>query len=497
MPSVLQAHDIVKVYPGTVALNKVNVTFDSGQVHALVGKNDSGKSTLLKIISGAVIKTSGSITLDGKELDIRNTQDALKLGIATVYQEMSVLPSLSVGENIFLSHPLQKKSGVIDWNRIYVESQAILDDLGIEIDAHTLVESLSIGQRQMVEIAKAMSTNPQVLQLDEPTSAITSTEVEALFNVVRRLKEKGVIIVYVSHKLHEIWDIADVCTVFRDGEYIGTRALKELTHQELIHMMFGDVEIRSRPEDLVVEDQVVLDVKHISYKDKVHDVSFSLRKGEILGIAGMLGSGRTELLSSIFGAVTPDSGEVYVFGKKVERQNPTRMKRAGVAMTTEDRQRCGLVLFQSIRDNLGTAAIDTTGPGLLFDNKLADQIAEKQRQELEIKVSDLRFPVSSLSGGNQQKVVVGNWLNTDPKIMLFDEPSRGIDVSAKQQIFEIMWSQSRKGISSVMVSTELEELLEVCHRILVIKDGRLIQEIADPNEYTIEQLYSVCMGGSK
>ena len=494
--AILEAKDIVKIYPGTVALDHVNVEFRSGQVHALVGKNGSGKSTLLKIISGAVEKTSGSLLLDGRELQINSTEDAFKIGVATVYQEMSVLPELSVGENIFLSHMPVNRFGVVNWEKIFSESQKLLEDLGIDIDSHTIVNKLSIGQRQMVEIAKAMSTNPRILQLDEPTSAITVTEVEQVFNVIRKLKEKDIIIVYVSHKLHEIWDIADVCTVFRDGRYIGTEPLSTLSHPELIHMMFGEVQIRERPSDLTVGEETVLKVSNISYKNKVHDVSFELKQGEILGIAGMLGSGRTELLSCIFGAMQCDSGSIELFGKKYDKRTPAIMKHAGMGMTTEERQRQGLVLFQSLEDNLVMASIENIGKGMLYDAGQASEMSKKQEKELQIKTPSLKNLASSLSGGNQQKIVVGKWLNTDPKIMLYDEPSRGIDVNAKQQIFEIMWDQARKGISSIMVSTELEELLEVCHRIIIIKDGRLIYEIKNPDDYTIEQLYTICMGGS-
>ena len=494
MSSILEARNITKIYPGTVALDDVSVTFRSGEVHALVGKNGSGKSTLLKIISGAVLKTKGSIILDGQNIDTSTPHKAFELGIATVYQEMSVLPALTVGENIFLGH-LPTKMGRIDWEKVYSDAQLLLDDLGIAIDSHATIASLSIGERQMVEIAKAMIKNPKVLQLDEPTSAITTSEVQALFRVVRRLKEKGVIVVYVSHKLHELWEIADVCTVFRDGHYIGTERMENISHADLVYMMFGDVEVKTMPKDLLVEDQVVLEVKDLCYKNRVNGVSVKLYKGEILGIAGMLGSGRTELLSCIFGAEKADSGEIILFGESVKNPTPNKMKRKGMAMTTENRQQQGLVLFQSIRDNLVTACIETTGKGFTYDNHKADACASQQERELHIKVSSLKAPVSSLSGGNQQKVVVGNWLNTSPKVILFDEPSRGIDVNAKQQIFEIMWNQSRKGISSLIVSTELEELLEVCHRILVIKDGSIVGEIQSPQDYTVEEIYSACMGG--
>jgi ribose transport system ATP-binding protein len=497
MPSILKANDIVKIYPGTVALNKVNVSFDSGHVHALVGKNGSGKSTLLKIIAGAIEKTGGTVLLDGKELELKNPRDSFSLGVATVYQEMSVLPYLSVAENIFLSHMPMKNRFFVDWNTMNRRAKELLNDMEIDIDPTARVGDLSIGKRQMVEIAKGMSLKPKVLQLDEPTSAITNTEVQSLFKLIRRLKEIDVIIIYVSHRLHELWEIADTCTVFRDGAYIGTRQMSELSRKELIHMMFGEVEIKTRPKDLVVDDEIVLDVRNLSYRNKLHDISFSLKKGEILGIAGMLGSGRTELLQAIFGAAPFDSGEIYCLGKKIEKPTTLKMKQAGLALTPEDRQRQGLVLIQSIARNITMAPIYMIGDGIFFDHKVASNMVKKQVEELDIKVANVEYPVSSLSGGNQQKVVVGNWLNTEPKIMLFDEPSRGIDVNAKQQIFQIMWNQSRKGISSIMVSTELEELLEVCHRIIVIKDGRLIDEIKEPEKLKVEELYAVSMGGSR
>ncbi|MDR3174613.1 MAG: sugar ABC transporter ATP-binding protein [Treponema sp.] len=496
MPSILEARSITKLYPGTVALDDVTVSFDSGKVHALVGKNGSGKSTLLKIIAGAEIKTTGSLTLDGNELSIEKPGDSLNLGMATVYQEMSVMPFFTVAENIMLSHYPVKKNGIlIDWKAVNRRARELLDDLGIDIDPRIKLERLSIGQRQMVEIAKAMSTNPKVLQLDEPTSAITSSEVHSLFKLIRRLREIGVIIIYVSHRLHELWEIADTCTVLRDGKLVGTKLIKELEHKELIHMMFGDVEIRSRPSDLVVGDETVLEVRGLSRKDYLHDISFSLRKGEILGIAGMLGSGRTELLQAIFGGMPYDVGKIYVNGKAFGVPTPHKMKKAGLALTPEDRQRQGLILWHSIARNLTLAPIDFMGSGIVFDHKLALTMVIRQVKELAIKITSVDNMITSLSGGNQQKVVVGNWLNTNPTIMLFDEPSRGIDVSAKQQIFQIMWDQSRKGISSIMVSTELEELLEVCHRIIVIKDGRIIARDLDPSRLTVEDLYSISMGG--
>lgn len=495
MGNVLEARHIVKQYPGTVALDDVSVSFDSGRIHALIGKNGSGKSTLLKIFSGAEKKTSGTVSLGGKQLDIKTPSEAFQMGIATVYQEMSLIPELSVAENICIGN-LPSKGIIVDWKATRARAASLLKELEIEIDPDALVSDLSVGERQMVEIAKAINFDPLVLQLDEPTSAVTQAEVQTIFKLVKRLKDRGLIIIYVSHRLHELWEIADTCTVLRDGKLIGVRDMQQLSRPELVHMMFGDVEINSRPADLTVEEEVVLEVKHLSCKHKFSDVSFQLKKGEILGIAGMLGSGRTELLQAIFGAAPFDSGEIYVSSKKVEHPTPNAMKKLGVTYTPEDRQEQGLIDIHSIESNLTLASYSMLGKHITLENKALSRLSNKLIHDLQIKLASSSDPVSSLSGGNQQKIVVGNWIGTNPKIMMFDEPSRGIDVSAKQQIFQIMWDQSRKGISSIMVSTELEELLEVCHRILIIKGGQIIGEVKNPETVTVEQLYTMSMGGT-
>ena len=483
--SVLEARNITKVFPGTVALDDVSVSFDSGKVHAIVGKNGSGKSTLLKIISGAQQATSGVLILDGKEVKIASTTDAFKDGIATVYQELSLVPTLSVTENILLGR-MPMKYGMIDWNAANTQVKNLLQELSIDIPVTAKVSSLSMWQRQMIEIAKAMSFNPKVLQLDEPTSSLARHEVAALFKMVRKLKEKDVIITYVSHKLQELWEIADDCTVIRDGKYIGKKDMKELSHRELIDMMFGDTQVQSRPDDLMVSDDVVL---------KVKNVSFELHKGEVLGIAGMLGSGRTELLKSIFGADKFDSGTVEFGGQVINKHHSSlkKMKSLGMALTPEDRKTEGLVLMSSINRNLVYASLGVLSKFGFMNEKKEKEYIDRQVKDLQIKVASTSLPVTSLSGGNQQKVVVGNWLNTNPSVMLFDEPSRGIDVAAKQQIFKIMWDQSRKGISSIMVSSELEELLEVCQRILIMCEGKIVGEV-NPDEIQTNELYALCMG---
>lgn len=492
--SVLRTEHITKIYPGTKALDDVTVSFDSGRVHAFIGKNGSGKSTLVKVFSGAIQPTDGKFYLDDVEMRFDAPTDAFSKGIATVYQELSLVPYLSVAENIFLGR-LPKKGKVIDWKKTYAMAEDLLKGMNVDIDPHQKVFKLSMWQNQVVEITKAMSFNPKVLMLDEPTSALANNETQRLFDVIRELKKKNVIIIYISHRLQELWEIADDVTVLRDGKFVGRGDISKLEHKDIIKMMFGDVEINQRPKDLFAQDKVVMKVDGLTRAGKFEDVSFELRKGEVLGIAGMLGSGRTELMRSIFGADPYDSGEIVIDGKASRRHSDTvSMKNLGLGLTPEERKTQGVILKHSIRDNLCYSCLDKISNHHVIDKKKRMRIGRKQVDELDIKIFSLDAKVSSLSGGNQQKVVIGNWLNNEPKIMMYDEPTRGIDVKAKQQIFRIMWDQSRAGISSIFVSSELEELLEVCHRILIMYQGRIIGEV-NPDKMKIDELYSICMGG--
>ena len=489
----IRTEDITKDYPGTRALDTITLSFESGQVHAVIGKNGSGKSTLVKIFAGATKPTHGDFYLNDEKLNFNSTSDAYDKGIVTVYQEMSLVPGLSVAENIFLGR-LPKKNGAIDWKKTYQLASELLKKMKVDIDPREKLSRLSMWQWQVVEITKALSFNPKVILLDEPTSALAQHEVQNLFEAIRALKNQGVIVIYISHKLQELPQIADTVTVLRDGKLIGTVMMKEVDHKDIIGMMFGDIKIQSRPKDIKVRDEVIMEVKGLSRKGWFQDVNFELYRGEVLGIAGMLGSGRTELLRGIFGADPVDGGEVVIEGKTYKTANPIKMVKAGLGLTPENRKTEGLILIHSIRDNLCYASMNITANGWIENKRKRNEFAEKQVQELEIKIPTLDAPCSSLSGGNQQKVVVGNWLNTGPKIMLYDEPSRGIDVNAKQQIFEIMWTEARKGISSIFVSTELEELLEVCHRILIMRDGKIVDEV-NPDKLNTSQLYELCMRG--
>lgn len=490
----LETESLRKVYPGTVALTDFTALFEGGKVHAIIGKNGSGKSTLIKIISGAVDATEGKLKVNGSYVNFHRPSDAFYQGIATVYQELSLIPELTVAENIFLGRlPKRKRpSFMVDWNETFRQAQDLLTDMGVRVSAHRKVRTLSVGQQQIIEIVKAMSFRPSVLMLDEPTSALAKHEVSVLFSLIRKLKEKGVAILYISHRLQELYDIADTVTVLRDGMKVGMIPIEEATAQKIVQMMFGEVEHKTMPKELKPGEFRVLQVKHLSRLPHFEDVSFSVREGEILGIAGMMGAGRTELLRAIFGADQLDSGEVIFLGERVKHISPLSMKQRGMAMVPENRKEEGLILELSIRENLCFGSLDKIAPKGYINKKMEQPFVDRQIRNLQIKTTDDTYLVSSLSGGNQQKVVVGNWLNTEPKLVIFDEPSRGIDVHAKQQIFQIMWELSRKQISSIMVSSELEELLEVCHRILIMKNGRIVDEVK-PDEILLENLYARCM----
>lgn len=493
--SQLEVRNLTKVFPGTVALNGFSAVFEGGRVYALLGKNGSGKSTLVKCISGAIQPTQGRMFINGRPLQPRSPIDAFASGIALVYQELSLVRDLTVAENILLGRYCRKGPGkaVIDWEGTRNKAAEILDALHIDLPVTANVRRLSVGQQQMVEIAKAMSYHPSVLILDEPTSALAQHEVESLFAVVRKLKAQGVIVIYITHKLHELPAIADYVTVVRDGLNVGTIAIQEADPKRIVSMMFGEVRQVARPAELCVSDEVALEVIDLTKRGKFADVSFKLYKGEILGLAGMLGSGRSELLRAVFGADPFDGGEIRLGQVRLRQTDILTMKRLGLAMTPENRKEEGLVQVLSIRENLGLASLKEMSRHGFISRRIEAPYVAGQVENLQIKLASPEKPVSSLSGGNQQKVVLGNWLNTKPGVIFLDEPTRGIDVQAKQQIFSIMWQLSREGLGVVFVSTELEELLEVCHRILIMRQGRIVGEVV-PARTSLDQLYSVCMG---
>lgn len=495
MTPILALEQVTKQYPGVVALDNVDFTLERGEVRALLGKNGAGKSTLVKILSGAVHPDGGTIRIDGQPVTIADPKEAFKQGIYTVYQEMSLVPGLTVAENILLGRwPRQRILGlsVIDRKRVRPIAKAALDQLEVTIDLDQEVGRLSVAQHQLIEIAKAISMEPRVLVLDEPTSALASGEVDVLHKVVRRLAAQGQAIIYVTHRLQEVPHVADSVTVLRDGRLIGTITAQEATPAAIAQMMIGSDWQRTQRGDQAQLGDVKLAVKNLSRDGLLKDVSFEVRGGEVLGLAGLLGSGRTELVRAIFGLDEIDAGEITVKGERVTHPTPERMKTRKVGLTPEDRKREGLVLPFSVHDNLTIASMDRFSVNGVLQRAKAHAMASGMIQSMDIKTPGMWVPTATLSGGNQQKVVVGNWLNTLPEVLLMDEPTRGIDIQAKEQIFTLVRDLAARGLAVVFISSEIEEVLDVADRILVMHEGRVTAEIK-PDEVDLEQLLAMVM----
>lgn len=493
-PVKLEVRGINKKYPGTDALRNISLGFEAGEVHALIGMNGAGKSTLVRILAGSTSPTSGQILIDGELVQLKSPQDAFDKGIATVYQELSLIPALSVTENILLGRMPRSRGPFIDWTEANTRACSVLASINLEMDVTEPVRRLGFAQQQTVEIAKAMSFDPSVLMLDEPTSGLARHETQSLFKLVRQLAARGVSIIYISHRLQELREIVDRVTVLRDGDHVRTVKMDQTTSREIVHLMFGETVQKERPGDLLVGREKILEVQGLSQGEKFRDVDLVLYQGEILGIAGMLGSGRTELLKTIFGVEPFNRGEIRFSGRTLREGSPSLMKNLGLALAPEDRKKEGLVQTHSIRTNLCLASLDLISTWGFVRRKWERELVGEQVDKLEIQVRDAENAVSSLSGGNQQKVVVAKWLSTRPRVLLLDEPTRGIDLQAKQQIFQVMWNLSRQGIGIIFVSSELEELVEVCHRILVMKQGCMVNEILSEN-ITADQLFVQCMEG--
>jgi ribose transport system ATP-binding protein len=481
-----------KEYPGTVALRDVSLRCEGGEIRALLGKNGAGKSTLVRLLGGAVQPTSGAILVDGNQVRFRSPGEASRRGIVTVHQELSLIPGLTVAENIFLGRLPRRRSGLIDWRTACSTADALLDELGLALDVRAPAGRFGVAQQQMIEIAKAMSHAPSVLMLDEPTSALAHREADRLFTLLKRLAAKGVVLLYITHRLEEIHRIADAVTVLRNGALVGTIPIGEATPAAIVSMMFGETVRKERPPEPAPSGVPVMDVRGFTGREAYRDISFTLHRGEILGIAGVLGAGRTELLRGLFGADPHEAGSVTVDGTTVSPSSPFQMKKLGVALAPEDRKTEGLVQILSTRLNINLAAFWPPSLHRITTARRERGVAMKYIRTMDIAVPSVDSPVSDLSGGNQQKVVIAKWLNTGPRVLLLDEPTRGIDMQAKQQVFDIVRGLSAQGISSIVVSSELEELMEVCHRILILKKGKMTAELL-PHDSTLENLISACM----
>jgi ABC-type sugar transport system ATPase subunit len=494
---ILVLKDIEKRFPGVHALRGVSFDVRPGEVHALLGENGAGKSTLIKIVSGVHRPDTGIITLDGRPVTLHSPNDAKHYGIATIYQELGLYPELSVAENIFTGHTPKRKIGpfdIVDWPQMETRSRAILADLNIhDLDVRRKVGELNVGNRQRVEIAKALSLNARILIMDEPTAALTESDVERLFGIVRLLRDRGVGIVYISHRLNEVFELADRVTVLRDGQYVDTRMVKDVTEQELITMMVG-----RRIDDLFPKidaalGDVVLEVKDLHRKPHTHGVSFSVRAGEIVGIAGLVGSGRSEMAQIIFGTLPAEKGEIRIGGKHVHIRRPEDAVRHGIAYVPEDRGLQGLIRAMTLRENTSMAVLPQVSRWNFIQRPKETVMARDAIKQLAIRATGPEQVVNKLSGGNQQKVVVSKWLASKPRILIMDEPTRGVDVGAKSEIHRLM-SQlaAENGLAILMISSELPEILGMSDRVLVMREGRIVAEF-DRAEATQERIAAAMM----
>ncbi len=484
---------IHKAFPGVVALDDVDFEVRKGEVHILLGENGAGKSTLMKILSGAYAKDSGRIFLEGNEIEIRNPRHALELGISIIYQEMNLIPHLSAAENIFLGREPKSLPGVIDLAAMRRSAQQILNSLGVGFDSRRLVAELSVAEQQMVEIAKAVSIDARILIMDEPTSALTEKEITELFTRIRQLRSDGVSIIYISHRMEELFEIGDRVTVLRDGRRVGTRDIDKITKPELIRMMVDRELTQQFPKVAARLGEEVLRVERLTRDGKLSDISFALHEGEVLGIAGLLGSGRSELARAIFGLDRPDAGTIYIRGKKTDIRSPRQAINLGMGFLTEDRKGQGLVLPLSVQENVCLPSIERFSKfGVVSETEEA-KATSHYVSELRIKATGPRQKVMYLSGGNQQKVVLSKWLCCRGDILIFDEPTRGIDVGSKAEIYQLMNKLTAAGAAIMMISSELPEILGMSDRILVMHQGRINAEFSAA-EATQEKILHSALG---
>ncbi|WP_024865292.1 sugar ABC transporter ATP-binding protein [Butyrivibrio sp. FCS014] len=492
----LELRGVSKSFPGVKALDNVQLAVKPGTVHALMGENGAGKSTLMKCLFGIYKMDAGEIYIDGEKTTIDNPDEAMKKGIAMVHQELQPVLARSVGENMFLGRFPVKKIGplqIIDHKTMYEQTEKWLKEVNMDFDPKAQLDTLSIGQMQSVEIAKAVSHDAKVIIFDEPTSSLSDSEVEALFRIMETLRDRGVAMIYISHKMDEIKRIADDVTIMRDGTYIGTWPAKDLTIDDIIAKMVGRELTNIYPPKDRTPGEVVMEAKGISsiHEKSFQDVSFTLRKGEILGFGGLVGAQRTELMEGIFGIRNLSAGEIKIHGKVAKIKSPRDAMDAGIGMITEDRRGNGIFGCLSIKDNVGVSVYNKyLMGGFVLDHNKINKVVDDSIEKLSIKTPSMQEHISNLSGGNQQKVIVSRWLANDPDILIMDEPTRGIDVGAKHEIYEIMTDLAKQGKAIIMISSEMAELLGMSDRIYVMCNGKLRGEITEESEMTQEKVMS-------
>lgn len=493
--NVLEMHSIAKSFGQTHALNGIDFELKSGEIHALLGENGAGKSTLIKVLGGIHQPDRGEIVINGETVQIKGVHDAQAHGIGVIHQEIVLVPYLSVAENIFLGREPVTKLGLVDRKQMNAEAQEMVKELGLNLDVNTLVGELSVAHQQLVEIVKAISFNVKILVMDEPTSSLSDEEVKHLFVTMERLRQSGVSMIYISHKFEELFTITDRITIIRDGTYVGTVTTKNSSPDELVAMMVGRELKNFYTRTYSRQDEVVLKVDHLSKQNIFEDISFSVHKGEILGFSGLMGAGRSELMLAIFGAYGYDHGSVFLNGEELKIKSCSDAIEKGIALVPEDRKDQGLVLMNSVGFNMTLSELKH-----LMKNKLI--VSEEKRsalisayiKSLNIKTASPDAEVSSLSGGNQQKVVLAKWLATNPKLLILDEPTRGVDVGAKSEIYSIINELAKQGLAIILVSSELPEIINMCDSVCVMREGKLTAQLAQ-SELTQENIMRYATGG--
>ncbi|HBG12955.1 MAG TPA: D-xylose ABC transporter ATP-binding protein [Clostridium sp.] len=492
---VFEMKDITKAFGRNVVLDGVSISIKPGEVRALMGENGAGKSTLMKILGGIFSADSGTVYMDGKEASIKTVDDARKYGVSFIHQEITNIPEMTIAENIFLGREPKNHLKLVDYRKMKHEAQKALDALGLDLDAGMLIRGLSVAQQQMIEIARAVNEGAKILILDEPTASLSKSETDNLFAQIDRLKKAGVAMIYISHRMEETFKVCDSVTVLRDGKFIGTRDTKETTENELISMMVGREFNNMYGNKRVIGGGVIMEVKHLT-TDKVFDISFTLRKGEILGFSGLVGAGRTELALALFGIDSIQSGEIWLEGKKLTISKPKDAMNAGIALVPEERKEQGLFLGHSIATNLTFQVLSEFIHQLRVDKKKESNIVDEFKQKLSIKMASVEQTAGELSGGNQQKIVISKWLAAKPKVLILDEPTRGIDVGAKAEIYKLMHSLASEGVSIIMISSELPEIINNSSRVAIMREGHLAGILdQQETEATQEKIMSFAVGG--
>ncbi|WP_437188522.1 sugar ABC transporter ATP-binding protein [Planctomicrobium sp. SH668] len=494
MQPVIDIRNVSKRFPGVIALNSVSFDIRPGELHSICGENGAGKSTLMKILSGVILDYEGEILVNGEPARFSGTRDAEAAGISIIHQELNLVDELSVTANIFLGREI-RKGLFLNERAMHEKTIALFHQLGCPIRPDQPVKELRVGDQQLVEIAKALSLNSRILIMDEPTSALTENEVERLYRVIATLRENGVTILYISHKMEEVFKLSDRMTVMRDGQHVRTLTRDEATPTQITHLMVGREISQQRLGENRSPGETLLEVRNLSMqwpgharKWRLENVSFKLRKGEVLGIAGLMGAGRTELLECLFGANThPIQGDILLDGKSVRFRHPAEAKDAGIAMVTEDRKRLGLLAQMTVRENITICTLEESVRNGLVSSRLERGCAQDSVTQLNVKTASVESAITGLSGGNQQKCIIARWLRTHPRILLLDDPTRGIDVGAKAELYEIIDSLCREGLSIIVTSSELPELITVSDRILVLCEGRLTGELAR-HEFSEERI---------